>query len=97
MILSDWIIFVWDSSLCSLRTSKNEVGVFNSLVRLLFMKLNQENIDNLQENIDGDENLIPIQDIDTRNYLYPDGHRITPQMKWFKGSLERGFKSDMAA
>ena len=61
------------------------------------MKLNQENIYNLQENIDGDENLILIQDIDTRNYLYPDGHRITPQMKWFKGSRERGFKSDMAA
>ena len=61
------------------------------------MKLNQENIYNLQENIDGDENLILIQDIDTRNYLYPDGHRITPQMKWFKGSRERGFESDMAA
>ena len=61
------------------------------------MKLNQENIYNLQENIDGDENLILIQDIDTRNYLYPDGHRITPQMKWFKGSRGRGFKSDMAA
>ncbi len=61
------------------------------------MKLNQENIYNLQENIDGDENLILIQDIDTRNYLYPDGHRITPQMKWFKASRERGFESDMAA
>ena len=61
------------------------------------MKLNQENIYNLQENIDGDENLILIQDIDTRNYLYPDGHRMSPQMKWFKGSRERGFKSDMAA
>ena len=61
------------------------------------MKLNQENIDNLQENFDGDENLIPIQDIDTCNYLYPDGHRMTTQMRWFKGSHERGFKSDMAA
>ena len=61
------------------------------------MKLNQENIYNLQEIVDGDEKLIPIQDIDTRNYLYPDGHRITPQMKWFKGSRERVFKSDMAA
>ena len=97
MNLSDWIIFFWDSSHCSLRTSTNEVGVFNSLVKLLFMKLNQENIDNLQETVDGDENLIPIQDIDTRNYLYPDGHRMTPQMRWFKGSRGRGFKSDMAA
>ena len=97
MNLSDWIIFFRDSSHCSLRTSTNEVGVFNSLVKLLFMKLNQENIDNLQETVDGDENLIPIQDIDTRNYLYPDGHRMTPQMKWFKGSRGRGLKSDMAA
>ena len=31
------------------------------------------------------------------NYLYPNGHRKTPQMKWFKGSRDRGLKSDLAA
>ena len=31
------------------------------------------------------------------NYLYPNGHRITHQMRWFKGSRDRGFKSNLAA
>ena len=31
------------------------------------------------------------------NYLYPNGHRMTNQMRWFKGSLNRDIRSDMAA
>ena len=31
------------------------------------------------------------------NYLYPNGHRMTHQMRWFKGSRDRGLKSDIAA
>ena len=31
------------------------------------------------------------------HYLYPNGHRITHQMRWFKGSRDRGFKSDITA
>ena len=61
------------------------------------MQLNQNNTDKSQDIINKNEKVIPIQDIDTRNYLYPDGHRMTPQMRWFKGSRKRGFKSDMAA
>ena len=37
--------------------------------------------------------------ISTENldYLYPNGHRMTNQMRWYKGSRERGLKSDIAA
>ena len=31
------------------------------------------------------------------NYLYPNGHRMTHQMRWFKGSRDRGFRPDIAA
>ena len=41
--------------------------------------------------------VIPIQAIENRNYLYPCGHRMTHQMRWFKGSRDRGLKSDIAA
>ena len=61
------------------------------------MQLNENNADKSQDIINKNEKVISIQDIDTRNYLYPDGHRMTPQMRWFKGSPERGFKSDVAA
>ena len=30
-------------------------------------------------------------------FLYPNGHRITHQMRWFKGSRDRGLKIDIAA
>ena len=35
--------------------------------------------------------------IENLNYLYPNGHRITHQMKWFKGSRNRCLRSDIAA
>ena len=57
------------------------------------MKLNQKNIDTPDgivskycENMDG-------ENIDNFNYLYPNGHRMTHQMRWFKGSRDRGLKS----
>ena len=31
------------------------------------------------------------------NYLYPNGHRMTHQMKWFKGSRDVGINTDIAA
>ena len=30
-------------------------------------------------------------------FLYPNGHRMTHQMRWFKGSRDRGLKIDIAA
>ncbi len=61
------------------------------------MQLNQNNTYKSQDNVNGEENVIPIQAIENRNYLYPDGHRMTPQMRWFKGSRDRGLKPDIAA
>ena len=48
------------------------------------MQLNQNNNDKYQDIINKNEKVIPIQAIENRNYLYPDGHRMTHQMRWFK-------------
>ena len=52
------------------------------------MELIENNTNNTKEIVNTNENL---------NYLYPNGHRITHQMRWFKGSRERSFKSDIAS
>ena len=61
------------------------------------MQLNQENTEKSEGIVNGNKKVIPIQIIDNRNYLYPDGHRMTHQMRLFKGSRDRGLKSDIAA
>ena len=61
------------------------------------MQLNQNKTDKSQDIINKNEKVIQIQAIENRNYLYPDGHRMTHQMRWFKGSLGRGLESDIAA
>ena len=61
------------------------------------MQLNQNNTYNSQDNVDGEEKVIPIKFIECCNYLYPNGHRMTPQMRWFKGSRDRVLKPDIAA
>jgi hypothetical protein len=61
------------------------------------MELNQENIDRSQDMIDTNERIMNSQNLENINYLYPNGHRMTNQMRWFKGSRDRGSKSDRAA
>ena len=61
------------------------------------MQLNQNKTYNSQDNVDREEKVIPVQSIESRNYLYPNGHRMTPQMRWFKGSRDRGLNPDIAA
>ena len=61
------------------------------------MKLNQNSNDNYQGLRKGNQKLIPINNIENLNYLYPNGHRITHQMRWFKGSRDRCLNSDFAA
>ena len=61
------------------------------------MQLNQENTDNYQEVVSRNEKLIHIEASENSNYLYPNGHRMTHQMRWFKGSQNRCLKSDIAA
>ena len=61
------------------------------------MELKQNNNDKSQDIINKNEKVIPIQAFEARHYLYPNGHRMTPQMRWFKGSRDRGLKPDIAA
>ena len=58
------------------------------------MELNQNNIDDLKERGDRNKKLSSTENL---NYLYPNGHRITHQMRWFKGSRDRCLRSDIAA
>ena len=61
------------------------------------MEFNQKYIDKKRNTANKIENYFISDSIEKLNYLYPNGHRITNQMKWFKGSRDRGLKSDIAA
>ena len=86
--------FVLESSLCSSWTSIHELDVLNSKYLLFIMELNQNNTDDLKERVDRNKKLSSTENL---NYLYPNGHRITNQMRWFKGSRDRCLRSDIAA
>ena len=58
------------------------------------MESNQDRTDNLHKIVNRDEKVISTGNL---NYLYPNGHRMTHQMRWFKGSRERGLRTDVAA
>ena len=61
------------------------------------MEFNQNKTDYSQDIINENEKVITNETIENLNYLYPNGHRITHQMRWFKGSRNRGLSSDKAA
>ena len=58
------------------------------------MELNQNSTDNFQEIVNRTEKVISTENL---AYLYPNGHRMTHQMRWFKGSRERGKRSNTTA
>ena len=58
------------------------------------MESNQDKSDNFQEILNRKEK---VKDTENFNYLYPNGHRMTHQMRWFKGSRYRGLRTDIAA
>ena len=58
------------------------------------MESNQNSNDIFLEIVNRNEKFSSSENL---NYLYPNGHRMTNQMKWFKGALEDGFRSDKAA
>tara|TARA_E500000331_G_C16617378_1_gene438599 strand:- start:34 stop:210 length:177 start_codon:yes stop_codon:yes gene_type:complete len=58
------------------------------------MKSNQGGSDNFQEIVKRNKKVVSTEN---HNYLYPNGHRMTHQMRWFKGSRDRGLNSDIAA
>ena len=86
--------FVLESSLCSSWASIHELVIFNSRYWLFTMESNQHNTDNLQERVDRNEKVPSTENL---NYMYPNGNRITHQMRWFKGSRDRCLRSDIAA
>ncbi len=58
------------------------------------MKSNQNSIDNLHKIVSRNEKVISTKNL---SYLYPNGHRMTHQMRWFKGSRDRGIRTDIAS
>ncbi len=58
------------------------------------MELKQNCNDNFQEIGDRNKKTVSTENF---HYLYPNGHRTTHQMKWFKGSQNRDLRSDKAA
>ena len=58
------------------------------------MKLTLINKDNSNNIVNQSQNLFPKENLD---YLYPNWHRMTRQMRWFKGSRDRSLKPDIAA
>ena len=61
------------------------------------MESSKNNTNGSKEIVDEIKSVTQIEVIDNVNYLYPNGHRITHQIRWFKGSRNRCLKSDIAA
>ena len=61
------------------------------------MQFNQKKTDYSQNIVNENYKVITSETIQSHNYLYPNGHRITHQMRWFKGSRNRGLRSNIAA
>tara|TARA_B100000965_G_C19188031_1_gene581883 strand:+ start:266 stop:451 length:186 start_codon:yes stop_codon:yes gene_type:complete len=51
------------------------------------MELIQNSPDSLQEIVNRNEKVLSVENL---KYLYPNGHRMTHQLRWFKGSRDRG-------
>tara|TARA_Y100001968_G_scaffold313467_1_gene337718 strand:+ start:164 stop:454 length:291 start_codon:yes stop_codon:yes gene_type:complete len=88
---------VLESSHCPYWTSNSKFDVLNSLSNKLIMERNQHYTDNSKDIVNEIKPLKHSESIEKSSYLYPNGHRITHQMRWFKGSRDRGSKSDLAA
>ena len=61
------------------------------------MESSKNNTNGSKEIIDEIKPVMQSEMIDNINYLHSNGRIITPQMRWFKGSRNRGLKSDIAA
>tara|TARA_X000000368_G_C22731046_1_gene579501 strand:- start:300 stop:485 length:186 start_codon:yes stop_codon:yes gene_type:complete len=61
------------------------------------MELNQNNNDINQDLVDVVKADVKSQMNEDLNYLYPYGHRITHQMKCFKGIRDRDFEPDIVS
>ncbi len=58
------------------------------------MEANQNNSCNSYHLVNKNEKVTHSENL---KYLYPNAHRTTHQMRWFKDSRDRGLRSDIAA
>ncbi len=61
------------------------------------MEINQKKIDISQEIVNRNDKEIISQNIENLPYLYPNGHRITLQFRWYKYSCDMGLKPNIGA
>ena len=61
------------------------------------MQSNQNNIDDTKKALLDLKPLKKNEIFENVNYLYPNIHRIKNQIRWFKGSRDRGIKSNIAS
>tara|TARA_Y100001968_G_C19116364_1_gene599730 strand:- start:167 stop:352 length:186 start_codon:yes stop_codon:yes gene_type:complete len=61
------------------------------------MESNQDKTDGSHDSVNKNKKVNHIDNNQNFKYLYPYGHRMTHQMRWFKGSRNRGLSKDMAA
>ena len=59
------------------------------------MELDKKNINNADHKVNTNKKFINSQDIGNLNYLYPNGHRTTHQMRWIKLARDRGLSSNI--
>ena len=60
-------------------------------------KDNQSNSHKSRDAFNYEQKIIDSRNQENSNYLYPNGHRITHQMRWFKGSHDSRIQDDLAA
>ena len=68
------------------------ISILNSIISSSIMELNQNSIDDAQKIVNSNEKVFKTEN---PKYLYPNGHRTTHQMKWFKWNRDRDLKSDI--
>ena len=61
------------------------------------MEFNNKNNDKFELLNNKKQNFTHSESIENLSYLYPNGHRITHQLRWFKGSRDRDLRSDIPA
>ena len=61
------------------------------------MELNKNSNHNSLELVNKNEKIISTGNIENYNYLYPNGHRITHQMRWFKASRDMALRAYLSA
>ncbi|MBW3042707.1 hypothetical protein [Prochlorococcus marinus] len=60
------------------------------------MEFNQDKTENSKDIVNKSGKVFISENIESLRYLYPNGHRLTHQMRWFKGSTDRGSNLDIA-